>query len=156
MNSEHDLSAAEQQLPPIFLERLQLILPQQCYRETLASFADPGRCTFRVNTLKTTVAECIGELRLLGLNLLPGEFIDEAYSVPWEQRETLVYCAAHERGDIYIQNYSSMVPPVLLQLAPGQEVTMQHPGFPVTLAYPSAICVAPCSWRARTSFMSSA
>jgi NOL1/NOP2/sun family putative RNA methylase len=122
MNSEHDLSAAEQQLPPIFLERLQLILPQQCYRETLASFADPGRCTFRVNTLKTTVAECIGELRLLRLDPLPGEFINEAYSVPWEQRETLVYCAAHERGDIYIQDYSSMVPPALLQLAPGQEV----------------------------------
>ena len=122
MTSEHDLSAAEQQLPPGFLKRLQHILPPTSYRDTLASFADPGRCTFRINTLKAGVADCIAELRLLGLDPLPGEFIDEAYSVSREQRETLVYCEAHERGDIYIQDYSSMVPPALLQLAPGQEV----------------------------------
>ena len=122
MNSERGRVAAEQLLPPVFLARLGLILPPEVYQSTLASFAEPGRCTFRVNTLKTTIADCVSELRLLGLELQPWDFIGEGFSVSAQQRQTLVYTAAHERGDIYIQNYSSMVPPRILKVEPGQEV----------------------------------
>jgi 16S rRNA (cytosine1407-C5)-methyltransferase len=120
-NSKPEQAVADK-LPPAFLERLRLILPQQYYQSALASFAQPGRCTFRVNTLKTTIAGCISDLRLLGLELRPWEFIAEGFSVAAEQREALVYAAAHQRGEIYIQNYSSMVPPRLLKVEPGQEV----------------------------------
>ena len=35
--------------------------------------------------------------------------------------------------------------PVTKLVAPGPEVAMQTPTFPVALAYPSAACAAPCS-----------
>ena len=40
--------------------------------------------------------------------------------------------------------------PVTVFVAPGPEVTITTPGLPLTRAYPSAICVAPCSWRTST------
>jgi len=37
--------------------------------------------------------------------------------------------------------------PVTVLVAPGPEVTRTTPGLPEALAYPSAMCTAPCSWR---------
>jgi 16S rRNA (cytosine1407-C5)-methyltransferase len=118
----HSLGLIQQQLPQRFVERLQQILPRRHYARVLASFAAPSRCTFRVNTLTTTVVDCITELRGLGLEPQPWAFASNAFSVPQEQRRTLAYADAHERGDLYMQNFSSLVPPLLLQVAPGQEV----------------------------------
>ncbi len=39
--------------------------------------------------------------------------------------------------------------PVTRFVAPGPEVAMQTPTLPVAIAYPSAACAAPCSWRTR-------
>ena len=38
---------------------------------------------------------------------------------------------------------------VTVLVAPGPDVTSTMPGLPVTRAYPSAMCPAPCSCRAR-------
>jgi hypothetical protein len=39
--------------------------------------------------------------------------------------------------------------PVTMFVAPGPEVATATPTLPLARAYPSAICVAPCSWRTR-------
>ena len=39
--------------------------------------------------------------------------------------------------------------PVTMLVAPGPEVAMATPTCPVARANPSAMCVAPCSWRTR-------
>jgi hypothetical protein len=39
--------------------------------------------------------------------------------------------------------------PVTMLVAPGPEVAMATPTFPLARAKPSAMCVAPCSWRTR-------
>ena len=39
-------------------------------------------------------------------------------------------------------------------VAPGPEVAVHTPARPVTFAYPSAMCPAPCSWRTRKVRMS--
>ena len=43
--------------------------------------------------------------------------------------------------------------PVMVLVAPGPEVTRTTPGLPVARAYPSAMWVAPCSWRVRMNFV---
>ena len=40
--------------------------------------------------------------------------------------------------------------PVTMFVAPGPEVAMATPTCPVARANPSAMCVAPCSWRTST------
>ena len=122
--SHHDprSSASPSGLPVAFIQRLQEILPEDALQQTLASFGATGRCTFRVNTLRAPVDPVIQDLRDQGLTPLPWEHLPEAWSVPAEQREALVYTAAASRGEIYIQNYSSMVPPLLLAPEPDEEV----------------------------------
>ena len=39
--------------------------------------------------------------------------------------------------------------PVTMLVAPGPDVAIATPTFPVARAYPSAMCVAPCSCRTR-------
>lgn len=109
-------------MPPLFIERLQEILPGDRYRAVLAGFSPRSRCTFRVNTLRLSVADCLEQLRELALEAEPWGFIPEAFSVPVAQRERLVHSGLFERGDIYVQNFSSMLPPVLLQARAGEEV----------------------------------
>ena len=43
--------------------------------------------------------------------------------------------------------------PETVFVAPGPLVTITTPGRCEARAYPSAMCVAPCSWRVRMSFM---
>ena len=51
-----------------------------------------------------------------------------------------------------IESMCAVAIPVTVFVAPGPDVTRTTPGFPVARAYPSAIWVAPCSWRDRTTF----
>ena len=49
-----------------------------------------------------------------------------------------------------IESIAASASGVTMLVAPGPLVTMATPGRPVTWAYPSAMCPAPCSWRTRT------
>ena len=51
---------------------------------------------------------------------------------------------------IGVESIKAFVSPVTQLVAPGPEVTMTTPTLPVERAYPSAACIAPCSWRTRT------
>ncbi len=48
-----------------------------------------------------------------------------------------------------VESMYALASGVTMLVAPGPLVTMATPGLPVTMAYPSAMCPAPCSWRTR-------
>jgi hypothetical protein len=51
------------------------------------------------------------------------------------------------------ESISAVSRPVTVFVAPGPEVTSATPGRPVARAKPSAMWVAPCSWRTRISLI---
>ena len=51
---------------------------------------------------------------------------------------------------IGIESRYAVAIPVTKFVAPGPDVEITTPTLPVTLAYPSAACVAPCSWAVNT------
>ncbi len=51
------------------------------------------------------------------------------------------------------ESMCAVMMPVSVFVAPGPLVTSTTPGLPVARAYPSAMCVAPCSWRTRISLI---
>lgn len=114
--------SAEELLPPLFVERLQQILPGQAYQRVMQSWSSPRRCTFRINTLQLPVEQALEKLCEQGLAPEPWEWLEEGFSVSATARQELVHSAMFERGEIYIQNYSSMVPPVLLDPQAGEEI----------------------------------
>ena len=115
-----------ERLPEPFLERLPQILPPDRVARCLAAFERPVSTTFRVNTLKADVDPVIARLTAAGFAIRPlswpaAEAVS-AYGVPNEQRRALSESEACLGGEIYLQNLSSMIPPLVLNPESGERI----------------------------------
>ena len=106
-------------IPELFRTRLEAILSPDRFAACWQSFAVEEPTTFRANGLKVTVAALYAELVAEGFALKPLGWKDDAFFVSAAQRSALTESAAWSEGRLYIQNASSMVPPMLL--APEKE-----------------------------------
>lgn len=109
-------------LPEAFLERFERIIPATDLRRALRSFITDKRTAFRVNTLVTDVVSVIVSLDREGLHAEPVPWSLDGFSVASDRRDALLSSAAYHRREIYIQNPSSMVPPLVLAPMPDEEV----------------------------------
>ena len=101
-------------LPEAFRDRLQAILPAEHFAACWQSLAAEQPTAFRANALKGTPDALVTELEAEGFALTPLAWKADAFVVPATQRRALTECAAYREGRLYIQNPSSMVPPILL------------------------------------------
>ena len=109
-------------LPDAFLQRLSTTLDDADLAATLAWFSQDKHCTFRVNTLRCKPGDAIAALGAEGIEARPWPLLPEAFWVPFADRELLVRSSLCNQGCIYVQNFSSMVPVVLLDPQPGEEI----------------------------------
>lgn len=70
--------------------------------------------TFRANTLKTTAEQIAKQLDEAGIRYEKPEWYDDAFILTDEREDALRKLDIYENGEIYLQNLSSMVPPLLL------------------------------------------
>ena len=101
-------------LPEAFRDRLQAILPAEHFAACWQSLAAEQPTAFRANALKGTPDALVAELTAEGFALTPLAWKADAFVVPATQRRALTECPAYREGRLYIQNPSSMVPPILL------------------------------------------
>ena len=116
------MSYAAEVLPADFLTRLSQILDDSAYESAIESFGGPKAISFRVNPLKADVDGVRAELEADGFDLAPVAWKQDAFSVPSEQRRPLTDSPACLGGRLYIQNLSSMLPSILLDPQPSEEV----------------------------------
>lgn len=109
-------------LPAAFLDRLRKIVPDTQYDGVLRSFTRPPAVGFRVNTLRSTNPEVLASLREAGLEPRAVAWWEDAYWLPHEFRERLLASDAYRNERIYVQNLSSMIPPLVLAPGPGERV----------------------------------
>lgn len=119
-----------QRLPALFLERLKKITPPQKWDEIANTFAEPKPTTFRVNTLKADPRIIQEKLEHQGFRLEKWGQSLKFGTVPIfsafilrkgtlrELQETEFY----QKGEIYIQSLSSMLPPLILNPQAGERV----------------------------------
>lgn len=100
-------------LPSLFLERLQTILSLSDYQSVIDTFYHDKKVCFRINTLKTNLNEIYGPLTQ-EFDLEKVNWFENAFIVPSAQREKLTHSELFTSGKIYIQNLSSMIPPLVL------------------------------------------
>ncbi len=109
-------------LPELFLERLKRLIPSQKWDAIANTFADKTPTTFRVNTLKAS-PEILKEtlehsgFRLQKIPWYPGAFILRG-GILRDLQKTEIY----QKGEIYVQSLSSMVPPIVLDPQPGETI----------------------------------
>ena len=109
-------------LPEEFAQRLQQIIPSERFADCWTSFTRPMATSFRINSLRGRTEDVTAELTQAGFDLLPLAWNADAFSVPDDQRRALTDSTACAEGRIYIQNPSSMIPPLALDPQPGEEV----------------------------------
>ena len=80
------------------------------------------RTTLRVNTLKSSVEEVTEELNRAGIRFEPAPFSDIAYMLTDATEKDVMALPLFEEGKIYLQNYSSMLPPLVLDPAGGDDI----------------------------------
>ena len=107
-------------LPEVFRARLREILPLDRYQACWQSFAAASPTAFRANGLKISADALRAELQDAGFTPEPLPWKSDAFLVPPAQRRALTESAAYAAGRLYIQNASSMVPPLLLDPQPDE------------------------------------
>ena len=120
MHVHHQNSLDE--LPEQFMSRLQRILPEAVLPSVLQSFTRPSAVGFRVNTRKAEVDAVRDALEEEGLEPRPVAWWDHAFWLSPEERDRLLATDLYRREMIYVQNLSSMLPPLVLAPQPGERV----------------------------------
>ncbi len=109
-------------IPPEFLERLKLIVPQQDLEAVLRSFSSPEILSIRVNSLKDAVKETCSRLKIDGSLLDPVPWCPDSYQVMGMSHGEVSHHPLAAEGKIYQQSLSSMIPVVVLDPKPGEKV----------------------------------
>lgn len=118
----HLVRPTVQMFPGDFLERLKDIVPDKKHESVLAAMSSPKATGFRVNTLKGDQDEVISSLLESNLELHEVEWNTHAFWVDSDQRAQLLTSAPYLDQKIYIQNLSSMLPPLVLEPQPGDKI----------------------------------
>ncbi len=108
--------------PSVFLDRLRQILPLMAYDKVLDSFEKPRAITFRLNRLKADAVMVLKELEEQGFSAEPVVWYDAAYVLSRGTLRGLQETRVYQQGEIYLQELSSMVPALLLDPQPGENV----------------------------------
>ena len=122
MDQDSGQEAAAPALPGGFVQRLRQLIPPDAWDACWRSFNEPKWTSFRVNTLLADVPPVLTDLEAAGITPTPIPWWEVAFSVPPEQRDRLLSHAACRQALIYVQNPSSMMPCLVLDPQPGEEV----------------------------------
>ena len=109
-------------LPELFLERLRRIIPSQKWDQVANTFTEPKPTTFRVNSLKISSARVREALEREGFQLKPVPWYPDAFILARGRLRELEKTDCYQRGEIYVQGLSSMIPPLILDPRAGETV----------------------------------
>lgn len=101
-------------LPVPFIKRMRAILPPKQFEAVMETFAQERATTFRLNKLIDGNGVSISRLKTSGIHPDVVKDVRDAWAVEPDQRALLLHTEAFETGKIYIQNVSSMIPPLIL------------------------------------------
>ena len=86
----------------------------------LAAFQEPPHMCIRVNTLKISVEDLKVKLSEEGISFESVPYIKEALLI--QERADLIFGDLLQKGFIYIQSISSMMPAVILEASPHEKI----------------------------------
>lgn len=109
-------------LPSEFLERLKRIFPPGVLPQVLKGYLEPKPTTIRVNQIKTTDDKIIQFFQRAKIKLVPEKSVPHCFYIQGLSDKKLKELPCYHNGEIYLQNLSSQLPPMSLNVKPGQEV----------------------------------
>ncbi|MGQ9590157.1 MAG: RsmB/NOP family class I SAM-dependent RNA methyltransferase [Planctomycetota bacterium] len=104
-----------------FLERLRGIAGDR-FDEFLMALSKPRGIALRANTLRTTPEALRAGLESEGFRLEPLPWYPAGFLLRSGETRGLSFTAPAKRGELFVQNVSSMIPPLALAVRPGERV----------------------------------
>jgi len=108
--------------PPLFIERLNVIIPPENIVSVLEQFSVKKKLAFRVNTLKAKVSEVLEYLQAQNFFCRPVSWNSKTFLADIDSVIDLNKTGLMADGKIYIQNLSSMLPALILDPHPDDYV----------------------------------
>src|SRR6202041_3045770 len=109
-------------LPDDFELKLRRLIPSNQWNQVLRSFNEERPTTFRVNTLKPSGSTMKERLEPLGFKIENVIWNKNAFILRKGRQKDLEKTELYQKGEIYVQGLSSMVPPLVLAPEPGEKV----------------------------------
>jgi tRNA (cytosine49-C5)-methyltransferase len=109
------------QLPKDFIERIQHYFPKHA-RVILSSYARASKTTFRLNAIKTDRRTLVRELKSAHILTDSVPWNPDAFVLKNMSLRDLQKKDIYKNGHIYVQNLSSMVPPLILDAREGERI----------------------------------
>ena len=110
------------EVPAFLQEKLKGQYGEGLAAEILQGYKGERPVTLRVNTLKTAVAAVEQELEQARIGYQRVSWSEEAFVLEGVREQEVRRLAAYEKGEIYLQSLSSMLPPLVLSPAAGESV----------------------------------
>lgn len=108
---------------PQFLNRfLERDYGKVLAEEILRGYSVRRPVTLRVNTLKTDGERVVTALAEVGIGVRKVSWYDDALIADGADEETLRRLSLYEKGEIYLQSLSSMLPPLVLDPQSGENI----------------------------------
>jgi len=108
---------------PAYLAQLLIAQYGEEMAERIAAgYAAQRAVTLRANPLKTDAQTVRQTLSARGIETEPVSWYGDAMIVTNAREEALTALDLYERGEIYLQSLSSMIPPMFLEAKPGENV----------------------------------
>ncbi len=109
-------------LPEEFVQRLQCIVPHDQWNDVLSSFSIQKPTALRINTILTSSDKLIDKLLNERFDVQTVDWKSDAIIVPHEQRKAILNSHWYKKGQLYSQNLSSQLAPMILNPKPGEEI----------------------------------
>jgi len=116
------MPACWENLPPEFIERVRNIIDADQLDAVLEAFCHKRLTTLRANTLKISPEELQKEFTSAGIEIEQQPWWPTAFLVKNKTLREITEHPLHPQGAVYIQSFSSMIPPLVLDPQPGEHI----------------------------------
>ena len=112
----------EKVVPDFFKELLLEQYGEEATENIIYGLTQPKKVTLRVNTIKSNAEEIKKELNAANINFENLKWYENAFIIENVKEDTLKELEIYKQGKIYLQSLSSMLPPVVLNPKPQENI----------------------------------
>ena len=112
----------KEQIPQFFLEMLITQYGEELTREILEGYEKQRNVTLRVNTIKTNKEKIENKLREAKIETEHVKWFEDGLIIKNVREDAIKNLDIYEKGEIYLQSLSSMLPPIILEPKQGENI----------------------------------
>lgn len=112
----------EDNIPHFLIQMLENQYGKNITNNIIKGYEKERASTLRINTIKSNNKKVLKELTEAGIEFEQVQWSEEALIIKNSNEKQISKLGIYERGEIYLQSLSSMIPPIVLQPKEGENI----------------------------------